>query len=142
MHIRRRRCEPQWRSISSCRLTANSGFPGVRAAFEFVVSWTTWRSASREIARGYAGCSSERSRIELPGGGPEVLLSDTVGFISDLPTELVAAFRATLEEVLAADLICHVRDISHPETEEQARDVAAILESLGVTDAVPPLPAP
>src|SRR6056297_4099916 len=63
-------------------------------------------------------------RIQLPGGGPEVILSDTVGFISDLPTELVAAFRATLEEVLAADLIVHVRDISHPETEAQARDVA------------------
>src|SRR6056297_4005777 len=76
-------------------------------------------------------------RIELPGGGPEVILSDTVGFISDLPTELVAAFRATLEEVLEADLICHVRDISHPETEAQARDVATILESLGVKDTVP-----
>jgi len=76
-------------------------------------------------------------RIELPGNGPEVILSDTVGFISDLPTELVAAFRATLEEVTAADLIVHVRDISHPETEEQAADVAAILESLGVREAVP-----
>ncbi|EDM70903.1 30S ribosomal protein S2 [Roseobacter sp. AzwK-3b] len=76
-------------------------------------------------------------RIELPGGGPEVILSDTVGFISDLPTELVAAFRATLEEVLAADLIVHVRDISHPESEAQARDVRTILESLGVRDSIP-----
>ncbi|WP_297774736.1 GTPase HflX [uncultured Roseovarius sp.] len=76
-------------------------------------------------------------RIQLPGGGPEVILSDTVGFISDLPTELVAAFRATLEEVLEADLICHVRDISHPETAAQARDVATILESLGVRDTTP-----
>jgi len=76
-------------------------------------------------------------RIELPGGGPEVILSDTVGFISDLPTELVAAFRATLEEVLAADLIVHVRDISHPETEEQAEDVQSIMDSLGVTDDTP-----
>ena len=76
-------------------------------------------------------------RVALPHGGPEVILSDTVGFISDLPTELVAAFRATLEEVLEADLICHVRDISHPETEAQARDVAAILESLGVSDKTP-----
>ena len=76
-------------------------------------------------------------RVALPHGGPEVILSDTVGFISDLPTELVAAFRATLEEVLEADLICHVRDISHPETEAQARDVAAILESLGVKDTTP-----
>ncbi|MEX0287320.1 MAG: GTPase HflX [Paracoccaceae bacterium] len=75
-------------------------------------------------------------RVRLPGG-PEVILSDTVGFISDLPTELVAAFRATLEEVLEADVICHVRDISHPETEEQAEDVAAILTSLGVDEERP-----
>ncbi|MEO9778296.1 MAG: GTPase HflX [Sedimentitalea sp.] len=70
-------------------------------------------------------------RVVLPDG-PEVILSDTVGFISDLPTELVASFRATLEEVLAADLIVHVRDISHAQTEEQARDVETILSSLGV----------
>ncbi|MDG1083453.1 MAG: GTPase HflX [Planktotalea sp.] len=69
--------------------------------------------------------------VELPDG-PQVILSDTVGFISDLPTELVASFRATLEEVLAADLIVHVRDISHEGTEEQATDVRAILTSLGV----------
>ena len=75
-------------------------------------------------------------RVVLPGG-PEVILSDTVGFISALPTELVAAFRATLEEVLDADLIVHVRDISHPQTEEQAADVEAILASLGVADAAP-----
>lgn len=76
-------------------------------------------------------------RIKLPGGGPEVIMSDTVGFISDLPTELVASFRATLEEVLAADLICHVRDISHPETVAQAEDVTTILNSLGVKDTTP-----
>ncbi|WP_264213500.1 GTPase HflX [Leisingera thetidis] len=70
-------------------------------------------------------------RVELPDG-PEIILSDTVGFISDLPTELVAAFRATLEEVLAADVILHVRDISHEESEQQAKDVEAILASLGV----------
>jgi len=78
--------------------------------------------------------------IRLPGAGGgqgrKIILSDTVGFISDLPTELVAAFRATLEEVLEADLILHVRDISHPETEEQAADVAEILESLGVDEDV------
>ena len=73
--------------------------------------------------------------IRLPGGR-QIILSDTVGFISDLPHELVAAFRATLEEVLEADLILHVRDISHPETEEQAEDVAEILESLGVDEDV------
>ncbi|MBF9047075.1 GTPase HflX [Rhodobacterales bacterium LSUCC0031] len=74
--------------------------------------------------------------VRLPDG-TDIILSDTVGFISDLPTELVAAFRATLEEVLDADLICHVRDISHAETEEQAADVAAILRSLGVAETAP-----
>ena len=74
--------------------------------------------------------------VELPNG-PEVILSDTVGFISDLPTELVAAFRATLEEVLAADLILHVRDIAHPETDIQAEDVHDILNSLGVGSGTP-----
>lgn len=59
-----------------------------------------------------------------------VILSDTVGFISDLPTMLVAAFRATLEEVVAADIILHVRDISHPETEAQRQDVEAVLTDL------------
>ncbi len=72
-------------------------------------------------------------RVDLPDG-PEIILSDTVGFISDLPTELVAAFRATLEEVLGADLILHVRDIAHDETEEQAADVEAIMTSLGVDE--------
>jgi len=72
-----------------------------------------------------------------PPSGYEVILSDTVGFISDLPTELVAAFRATLEEVLDADLIVHVRDISHAQTEEQAKDVETILASLGVAEGAP-----
>ena len=71
--------------------------------------------------------------------GPEIILSDTVGFISALPTQLVAAFRATLEEVLSADLIVHVRDIAHPETEEQAADVAGIMADLGVSGDVPVL---
>ncbi|MCB1359070.1 MAG: GTPase HflX [Maritimibacter sp.] len=74
--------------------------------------------------------------LVLPSGR-KVILSDTVGFISDLPTQLVAAFRATLEEVLGADVICHVRDISADQTEEQARDVETILESLGVDPDVP-----
>ncbi|HHC29519.1 MAG TPA: GTPase HflX, partial [Rhodobacterales bacterium] len=66
--------------------------------------------------------------LVLPSGR-KVILSDTVGFISDLPTQLVAAFRATLEEVLGADLILHVRDISAEETDAQARDVETILGS-------------
>ena len=74
--------------------------------------------------------------ILLPSG-QKVILSDTVGFISELPTQLVAAFRATLEEVLEADLIAHVRDISHPETAEQKADVLDILGKLGVDAAVP-----
>ncbi len=74
--------------------------------------------------------------VTLPEG-TDVILSDTVGFISDLPTQLVAAFRATLEEVLDADLILHVRDISHPQSTEQAADVAKILTDLGVTEGAP-----
>jgi GTP-binding protein HflX len=66
--------------------------------------------------------------------GREIILSDTVGFISDLPTELVAAFRATLEEVMDADLILHVRDISHPESDEQLKDVMEILTKLGIKE--------
>jgi GTP-binding protein HflX len=76
--------------------------------------------------------------IVLPSGR-KIIASDTVGFISDLPTQLVAAFRATLEEVLEADLILHVRDISHPETAEQAQDVVDILGQLGVRPDVPVL---
>jgi len=71
------------------------------------------------------------------GPGFEVIFSDTVGFISDLPTELVAAFRATLEEVLTADIILHVRDISHSASEEQASDVDQIIANLGVSEATP-----
>lgn len=76
--------------------------------------------------------------VELPSG-QEIILSDTVGFISELPTELVAAFRATLEEVLDADLVVHVRDISHANTHEQARNVATILEQLGMAEDAPML---
>jgi GTP-binding protein HflX len=62
------------------------------------------------------------------------ILSDTVGFVSNLPTQLVAAFRATLEEVIAADLILHVRDIAHPETDAQKEDVRKVLLELGITE--------
>ncbi|WP_417248917.1 GTPase HflX [Celeribacter sp.] len=71
------------------------------------------------------------------GGDRDIILSDTVGFISNLPTQLVAAFRATLEEVLDADLIVHVRDISSDETEEQKEDVLTILSDLGIKDDAP-----
>ncbi len=69
-------------------------------------------------------------QITLPSGRPAIL-SDTVGFISNLPTQLVAAFRATLEEVLEADLLVHVRDIAHPKTEAQKADVDSVLAMLG-----------
>lgn len=71
--------------------------------------------------------------VKLPSGR-QIILSDTVGFISDLPTHLVAAFRATLEEVIAADLILHVRDMSHPDSEAQAADVRDVLASLDVSE--------
>ncbi len=73
--------------------------------------------------------------ISLPGVS-KAILSDTVGFVSDLPTQLVAAFRATLEEVIAADIIVHVRDISHPDTAKQKSDVIDILRSLGLTSQI------
>ncbi len=69
--------------------------------------------------------------LTLPHGG-KAMLSDTVGFISNLPTQLVAAFRATLEEVLEADVILHVRDISHEDAEAQQRDVDTVLRQLGI----------
>ena len=69
--------------------------------------------------------------LQLPHGG-KAMLSDTVGFISNLPTQLVAAFRATLEEVLEADVILHVRDISHEDAEAQERDVETVLRQLGI----------
>jgi GTP-binding protein HflX len=72
-------------------------------------------------------------RIRLPGVD-KAILSDTVGFISDLPTQLVAAFRATLEEVTAADVIVHVRDIANPDSSQQKAEVLGILADLGLTE--------
>ncbi len=77
--------------------------------------------------------------IKLPGHD-KVVMSDTVGFVSDLPTQLVAAFRATLEEVIEADLIVHVRDISHPDSDAQAQDVADVLAGLGLSDELKRVP--
>ncbi|MDA0708336.1 MAG: GTPase HflX, partial [Proteobacteria bacterium] len=72
--------------------------------------------------------------VDMPDGS-HAIISDTVGFISRLPTHLIAAFRATLEEVIEADIILHVRDLSHPETEAQKQDVLSILKSLGINEA-------
>src|SRR5262244_3598419 len=76
--------------------------------------------------------------VELPHGA-RIILSDTVGFISDLPTMLVAAFRATLEEVIEADLILHVHDVSHEDAEAQAEDVATVLRELDIAPDDPRL---
>jgi len=76
--------------------------------------------------------------VDLPHGS-RVILSDTVGFISDLPTMLVAAFRATLEEVIEADVILHVRDIAHEDAAAQSRDVGQVLEELGIAPTDPRL---
>lgn len=75
-------------------------------------------------------------QISLPGID-KAILSDTVGFISHLPTQLVAAFKATLEEVISADLLVHVRDIAHPETDTQRADVEAVLKDIGVAEDTP-----
>ncbi|MGH7062332.1 MAG: GTPase, partial [Stellaceae bacterium] len=74
-------------------------------------------------------------RLDLPSGR-KAILSDTVGFISDLPTHLVAAFRATLEEVTEADIVVHVRDAHHPDSEAQRADVLAVLADLGLGEGV------
>jgi len=74
-------------------------------------------------------------RLGLPSGR-QVILSDTVGFISDLPTHLVAAFRATLEEVTEADIVVHVRDAHHPDSEAQRDDVLNVLADLGLDQPV------
>ena len=79
-------------------------------------------------------------QISLPGVD-KAILSDTVGFVSDLPTQLVAAFRATLEEVASADLLIHVRDVAHPDTQAQADDVEAVLTELGVAAETPRIEA-
>ncbi len=75
-------------------------------------------------------------RISLRGLNA-AMMSDTVGFVSDLPTQLIAAFKATLEEVVSADLLIHVRDIAHPDTDAQRADVAEILSEIGVRDETP-----
>ena len=81
----------------------------------------------------FATLDPSMRKIKLPSGR-EVILSDTVGFISDLPHELVMSFRATLEEVMSADLIVHIRDIASENSREQRKDVLTVLEDLGFND--------
>jgi len=97
---------------------------------------TLTRSGVYADNRLFATLDPTLRRIALPNG-TAIVLSDTVGFVADLPTSLVAAFRATLEEVVEADLILHVRDIAHPDSEAQARDVAAVLAELGIDADAP-----
>ena len=86
----------------------------------------------------FATLDTTQRELRLPGGRPAIL-SDTVGFISDLPHELVAAFRATLEEVEEADIVLHVRDVADPATAAQAADVEAVLADMGVAPDDPRL---
>ena len=79
-------------------------------------------------------------QISLPGID-KAILSDTVGFVSELPTQLVAAFKATLEEVISADLLVHVRDVAHPDTVAQKADVEAVLAEIGVSESTPRIEA-
>jgi GTP-binding protein HflX len=79
-------------------------------------------------------------QISLPGID-KVILSDTVGFVSELPTQLVAAFKATLEEVVSADLLIHIRDIAHPDSDAQRADVEKVLRDIGVADTTPRIEA-
>jgi GTP-binding protein HflX len=83
----------------------------------------------------FATLDTTMRSITLPSGRHAVL-SDTVGFIADLPTDLVAAFRATLEEVVEADIVVHVRDVSHPDSEAQRQDVEEVLSAIGLNEKV------
>ena len=93
---------------------------------------------SKVVARDvlFATLDPTMRSVAMPSGRT-IVLSDTVGFISELPTQLVAAFRATLEEVAEADLVVHVRDISHPDSEAQRQDVEAVLAELGLAGITP-----
>ena len=94
------------------------------------------RLTRSEVAAGdmlFATLDPTMRRLDLPSGHAAIL-SDTVGFISDLPTHLVAAFRATLEEVTEADIVVHVRDAHHPDSEAQRADVLGVLADLGVVE--------
>ena len=118
------------------RSRKRSGFPvvalvGYTNAGKSTLFNALTRSGVMAEDRLFATLDPTLRRVDLPNG-TGIILSDTVGFISDLPTTLVAAFRATLEEVAEADIILHVRDIAHPATEAQASDVAGVLTELEI----------
>jgi len=129
----RRRLQRKTRKKGSEALVALVGYTnaGKSTLFNALTKAGTFADA-----RLFATLDPKLRRIVLPHGAVAVL-SDTVGFVADLPTALVVAFKATLEEVAAADLILNVRDISHADSEAQAKDVAAVLAELGVDARAP-----
>ncbi len=124
----RRRLQRRNRRRSAIPLVALVGYTNAGKSTLFN---SLSRSKSFADNRLFATLDPTLRRVDLPHGA-SIILSDTVGFVSNLPTALIAAFRATLEEVTEADLIVHVRDISHPDSDAQAADVAAVLNELGI----------
>ena len=129
----RRRLQRENRRRSATPVVALVGYTNAGKSTLFN---TLSKSDSFADNRLFATLDPTLRRVELPHG-TTIILSDTVGFIADLPTALVAAFRATLEEVVEADLILHIRDIASPDSEAEARDVAAVLDELGIDLATP-----
>lgn len=124
----RRRLQRRTRKRSDTALVALVGYTNAGKSTLFNALTESMVFADNRL---FATLDPTLRRATLPNGAV-IVLSDTVGFVADLPTALVAAFRATLEEVAEADLILHVRDISDPDTEAQAKDVAAVLDGLDV----------
>jgi GTP-binding protein HflX len=131
--VTRRRLQRRSRKRSGCPVVALVGYTNAGKSTLFNALTRAEVFADDRL---FATLDPTLRRTALPGGA-EIVLSDTVGFVSDLPTGLVAAFRATLEEVSEADLVLHVRDIAHPDSEAQARDVEAVLVELGIDVAEP-----
>ncbi len=129
----RRRLQRQTRKQGSTALVALVGYTNAGKSTLFNALTKAHAFADDRL---FATLDPTLRRVELPHGGIAIL-SDTVGFVADLPTSLVAAFRATLEEVAEADIILHVRDVAHPDSEAQARDVAAVLTELGIDAQAP-----
>ena len=126
--VTRRRLQRQNRRRAATPVVALVGYTNAGKSTLFNALCKTDRFADDRL---FATLDPTLRRVVLPHG-TKIILSDTVGFVSDLPTALIAAFRATLEEVIEADLILHVRDIAHPDSDNQAADVGAILGELGV----------
>ena len=118
--------QPQARALSDRRRSSVTPMPASRRC-----STASPRAQVLEADMLFATLDPTLRAVALPHG-LKIILSDTVGFISDLPTMLVAAFRATLEEVIEADVILHVRDVAHEDTQAQLHDVEDVLRELGI----------